>query len=166
MELVLAAGEDAQRLTIITGSLQLFSGGFRVADVIIALDTLFRVPGEIVGVIGAVQRIKIRAAESGSQHVFHVQRFGYRLADLELGRKTFLGIEHENRVTEGLQHQRLRGGGRLHPVEGFHRNGIDIVILPGNGGFDTGIRIRNRNETDFIEILMARATIAIAFTIA
>jgi len=41
MELILAAGKDAQRLTIVTGRLQLFGGGFRIADIIVALDTYF-----------------------------------------------------------------------------------------------------------------------------
>lgn len=87
MELVLAAGEDAQRLAIITGSLQLFGCCLRVADIIIAVDALFRVPGEIVGIIGAVKGVEIGAAESGGQHVLHVQRFGYGLANLKLAWK-------------------------------------------------------------------------------
>src|SRR5690606_18289426 len=124
-----------------------------------------RVPGIGLRIDIAIERIEIRAAKGSSQHVFHAERMADGLTDLNILGDAFLRVENEDRIAEGLEDDRLRCARSLQLLEGFDRDGIDVIILAGYSRLNAGIGIRNGYEADFIEILMTRSAITVAFAV-
>jgi len=107
VELVLAAGQDADGLSVIACLLGSRGCAFRIRDIVVAFDTCVRAPGEVARIDVAIRRVEVRTAEGGSHHVFHAERLADCLADRNVLCNAGSGVKDEYRIAKRLQEQRL-----------------------------------------------------------